>query len=248
MLAHGGLQIGHVLGLDRARRMVRKVAVEFEKQRNDFARQVFEDVRNRFAGHAVAGVDRDFERPDLRRSMNERQCSAKSSRMSAFVIVPGVRAAGRQVACAIRSRICRQARYRARSLALAARVNFMPLYCGGIVRCGDHHAAVEAVFADGEIQRVGRNQADIEHVGAGVGRAARERFEEGAARTGACRGRPRCAWLRATSRNSARSVGDVVVSSGRINPANVVRLEYSGFYRVCMAYTGSEGSISTPRG
>ena len=45
--------------------MVGKGAVEFEIERYHLARQMFEDVRYGFAGHAVACVDRDLERFDL---------------------------------------------------------------------------------------------------------------------------------------------------------------------------------------
>ena len=71
-LEYGGLQIDHVLGLDRACRMVRKAAVELEVQRNYFTRQVRKDVWDRFARHAVARVNGDSQRIDLR-AVDERK-------------------------------------------------------------------------------------------------------------------------------------------------------------------------------
>ena len=67
-----GLDVGHIFRLDRAGRVIWKIAVEFEVQWNDFTRQSFEDVGNGLAGHAVSSVDGDFERFDTR-NVNERQ-------------------------------------------------------------------------------------------------------------------------------------------------------------------------------
>ena len=170
VLDDGALQVDHVLGFDRARGMVRERAVEFEVERDDFARQVLEDARHRFAGHAVAGVDRDLERFDRGDVVDEREAVLRRNRRArrGCWIVP-VRVAGLKSPAIALSRIA--ARPVSIEIAIASsRQNLNPLYCAGIVRGRDHDAAVEAVVADGEVDRVGRDQADLRHVGAGIGR------------------------------------------------------------------------------
>ena len=58
-----------------------------------------------------------------------------------------------------------------------ARHIFMPLYCGRVVAGGEHHARV-AELSGGEVELVGRRQADHDHVGAGLGRAGGEGARE----------------------------------------------------------------------
>ena len=98
------------------------------------------------------------------------------------------------------------------------------------MRGRDHHAAVEAVFADGKVERVGRDQADIGDVGAGIGRSARERIEKGDARWPHVAARDDALGPEQRHEAASDAVCDVVVDFGRINPANVVGLENSRIY------------------
>ena len=113
----------------------------------------------------------------------------------------------------------------------------MPLYWAGLCEAVIITPPSKLVLADGEVERVGRNHADVDDVGAGFARAARERFEEllprGAhvAPDGHDRAisPPRPA---AEQRHEAApdGVGNVIAEFGRINPANVVGLEYRGVH------------------
>ncbi len=55
------------------------------------------------------------------------------------------------------------------------RTIFIPVYCFGIVRGGDADAAVEPELADGEVDHLGADQPEVEHVGARLGGAAHHR-------------------------------------------------------------------------
>ncbi len=112
------------------------------------------------------------------RSTNERQCAANSSSTLRCEIVPARCGLGGQLPAKQMRRGSSPSPVSSEIACACARVNFMPLYCGGIMRCRDHDAAVERVLSDREIERVGRNHADVDHVGAGFGRAAGEGFEE----------------------------------------------------------------------
>ena len=61
------LQLLDVLGLYGVRGMVREGAVELEVHRHVLEREALEDGRDHLAGHAVAGVDHDLERPQALR-------------------------------------------------------------------------------------------------------------------------------------------------------------------------------------
>ena len=76
-----------------------------------------------------------------------------------------------------RSRICREPGLQRDRLGVGASELHAVVF-GRIVRCRNHHAAVESVFADGEVERVGRDHADVRYVGAGLRRAARKGLEE----------------------------------------------------------------------
>ncbi len=227
-IQHGFLQVDHVVGFDRTGGMVGKRSVEFEEERRYRARQMAEDVRHGQARHAVACVDRDLERFDrvaARRSA--RQCSAKSSSTLRSVI--GRHAAGRSPRSprAMRSRIADSPVSSEIACARVAR-ELHPVIVGGIVRRRDHDAAGIAVFADGEIQRVGRNEADVGDVGAGLGCAARKRFEQDVTRRAHVapdgdRRRAEFGYERAA--DGVRQIG---VDFGRIDASYVVAFEDVG--------------------
>ena len=63
-LAHLGLQVAHVVGLDRVGLMVGEGAVELEEQRRDRQREAGEHRRHCVSAHAVAGIDDDVQVPD----------------------------------------------------------------------------------------------------------------------------------------------------------------------------------------
>src|SRR5690606_30096956 len=98
-----------------------------------------------------------------------------------------------------------------------------------IVARGDHDAAVELLVESGEVDDLGADDADIEHVDARVGEAARERRREGRARQAdiAPDGHPACADELGVS--AADAVGDVLVELARDAAADVVGLETGDF-------------------
>ena len=59
------LQVSHVLRLNGAGRVVGEIAVKLKIERDEFAGQMLEDTRHNHTGHAIAGVNDDFERPNL---------------------------------------------------------------------------------------------------------------------------------------------------------------------------------------
>src|SRR5215212_4967815 len=61
------LELFDVLGLDRVRHVVGEGAVELEVHRHVFEREVLEDGWDHLAGHAIAGVDHDLQRPQALR-------------------------------------------------------------------------------------------------------------------------------------------------------------------------------------
>ena len=117
VFANRRLEVGHVLGFDRAGRVVRKISVEFEIEGYHRARQLFEDVRNGFARHAVTCIDGDLERLDLR-AIDEREAMigelVENIAMRNRTAAPPPSAEARRPRA---DRVSRRGRYRAKSLA-----------------------------------------------------------------------------------------------------------------------------------
>jgi hypothetical protein len=67
-----GLQVAGVLRLDRVGLVVGEAAVELEVQLGGLQRQPGEDGRHGVAAHAVAGVDDDLQRPQVRQARDQR--------------------------------------------------------------------------------------------------------------------------------------------------------------------------------
>ena len=157
VLEHRPLKVGHVGGLDRARRMIGERAVELEEQREDFARQVLEDVGHRQTGHPVAGVDGDLERFD-RRGIDEGE-AVRGEILEDFALAdrPGTRRGRREHAARDLVADLPQTRLQRNRLRLLA-CELHAVVSGGIVRRGDHHAAAVSVLADREVERVGETR------------------------------------------------------------------------------------------
>ena len=161
--------------------MVGEGSVEFEEERDDAAGQVFEDVRHGQAGHAVAGVDRDLERLD-RVALDEAEAVLGEvvEHFPAFELTQHL---AERADVAARQAVAQRAQAgveRDRLRAVAGELHAVVV--GRIVRGRDHDTAGESIAAHGEIERVGRDQADVGHVRAALGRTARQRFEESRAR------------------------------------------------------------------
>ncbi len=109
--------------------------------------------------------------------------------------------------------------------------HFQAVVFGGIVGCRDHHAAVEAVLADGEVERVGRDEADVGDVGAGFVRPARERLEQGDARRAHVAADDDAAQPELLDERPADGVGRIVAQLVRVDAADVVALEDAGLER-----------------
>ena len=76
---HLRLQVDQVGRIQRVRLVVREAAVELEVQLLDADRQAVEHGGHRVAGHPVAGVDHDVQRPD------RGQVDQRSVRYAAYV-------------------------------------------------------------------------------------------------------------------------------------------------------------------
>ncbi len=114
------------------------------------------------------------------------------------------------------------------------------------------HAAVEPELADREIEHLGADHADVDDIGAAVGRALDQRCGHRRRREPhvAADGDP--ARLELLDVRAPDRVGALLVELGRIEPAHVVRLEGSRVehYRVktrwaCFCHTAMPGPSST---
>ena len=110
--------------------------------------------------------------------MNERQCFAKSSSTSRRAEDPTAVARFSELAGDDTIAHFAQAGIQRNRLRLFA-AKLQAVVLRRVVRRRNHHAAVEAVFADREIERVGRDQADVDDIGAGfhcaLGKGRRKR-------------------------------------------------------------------------
>jgi len=93
------------------------------------------------------------------------------------------------------------------------------------VRSRDHDAAVETIVADREVDRIGRDQTDLRHVGAGVVGAARERRHEGFARRAHVAPDADVLAVEDLGERAPDRVGDIFVELRRNDAADVVTLE-----------------------
>ena len=181
-----------VLRLERVGLVVGERAVELEVQRDDVAAAARRStVGHGVAAHAVAGVDDDRAAAGCRdRSTSPRRyAGVVGEQVALSVIVPrrGRRTAG-QRPCSASSRISAQPGVLAdRRGAGAAQLDAVVLRR---VVAGGEHRAGQVERAAGEVEHVGRAEADVDDVGALRGRtpSANARDQLGRGRR-ACRGR-----------------------------------------------------------
>ena len=185
------LQVDEVLRVERVRLVVGERAVELEVHRHDVERQLAEHLGHGVAGHPVAGVDDDPQRPQRRQ-------------VDQLAQVGGVVGEHRPLLDAARARCPRPgpgrpARPPSRIVAspvsapigdAPARQSLMPLYLRRVVAGGEHRAG-HVERAGGEVQHVRAGQADVRRRRGRARRRRRRTRRRARATTDACRGRRR---------------------------------------------------------
>lgn len=174
-LAHPGLEVDDVLGIQRVGLVVGERAVQLEVHRVQFERQAFEDGRYGVPAHAVARVHHDLQRADAAQVHQAAQVGGVVGEDVATG--DGARLGGRLRGALVGPPLDQRAdvgetgvladRRRARAAHLDAVV------LGGVVRGGEHGAG-QAQCAAGEVQLVGRAETDLRDVRAAGRRAAGE--------------------------------------------------------------------------
>src|SRR5579875_1749191 len=167
------LHIDHVLWLDGACRVMGEVAIKLKVQRNEFAGQALEDARHHHAGHAISGINNDFEGFDL--------AHIDKRKRVIDVIVDDV--ALRHLALALwflEVATDRQVANIGQPAILTDRIRlgateFDAVIFSRVVRGGNHRACGIIKLANGEIETVGGCQAEVDSVHALIGNAANER-------------------------------------------------------------------------
>ena len=168
--------VAAVLFDERIGFVIRKAAVDLEAQPRRPAGQPIEQLRRDQPAHAAAGVEHDVERLDDRR-IDERHhvLDVRRRARPSCVTLPRRAAGGGSVPVGDHVADVGDALPRRSAETPRWRTIFMPLYCFGIVRRRDLHAAVVAVARDGEVEHVGRDHAVVHDVGALRRRAVDER-------------------------------------------------------------------------
>ena len=160
-----------VLGQQRVRLVVREGAVGLEVAAHDLElRQVLEHGREHRAGHPVRRVDHDLQRLD-RLDVDEREhaLDVLRARCRSARPCPCGRRAADPVPCA-RSRISSSPDSPPTGSA-PARTIFSPVYSFGLCEAVTAMPAIEPELADREIDHLRPDEAEVEHVGARLGRA-----------------------------------------------------------------------------
>ena len=193
-----------VLGQERIRLVVRERPVGLEVAADDVEhRQPVEHRRQHRARHAVRRVDHDAQRLQ-RRDVDERE-HAVDEPIPDVLLARSRRASPRAIRPRPRGRARRAGPTRRRPAARRARTIFMPVYSFGLCEAVTVIAAVQPELADREIDHLGADEPEVEHVGAAVGRAFAHRRRHRRRRERACRARPRSAPARTARRRRARS-------------------------------------------
>ena len=183
-----------VLGEERVRLVVREGSVGLEVAADGVDRQPLEHGREHRPGHPVRGVDHDPERLDGV-LVDEREHLLDEPRPRCPPREP--RRAGRRgrlvfIAHKLEGAVAHVEEARlAADRKRAGADDLHPRVLLGVVRGGDADAAVEPELADGEIDHLRADEAEVEHVRAGIGRAVDQRARPSRARRPACRARPR---------------------------------------------------------
>ena len=175
LLADAPLQVHEVRRVERVGLVVGERAVELEVHRDEVERQAREDGRDGVPAHAVARVDDDLQGADLR----EVDEGAQVGRVVVEGVAPGegARLRGRLGDARLQPLLGQFADLgEARVLSDgggAGTAHLDAVVLGRVVR-GREHRAGQVERARRVVQLVGRAQADLGHVGAAGGRAARE--------------------------------------------------------------------------
>ncbi len=98
----------------------------------------------------------------------------------------------------------------------------------GVVRGGDHDAAVQAELADGVVEHLGSHHPDVDDVCSGLGCAAHDRLRHRRRRQAHVPADCDLPWLELLDVATADLVGAGLVELVGIDPADVVRLEDLG--------------------
>ena len=192
VLAHPGLQVDQVGRVERVRLVVGERAVELEVHRHQVDRQPGQDGRHGVPGHPVAGVDDDLQ-------------PARAGQVDEVAQVLGVRRRGRRAGtparrrtplsgsgtpCWARSRI--SVRPLSWPIGRGAGAAELDAVVAGRVVAGREHRAGQVEAAAGEVELVGRGEADRRRRRRPARSRPRRTPRRAPARTVACRDRRRC--------------------------------------------------------
>src|SRR5690606_791039 len=216
-------EVDDVLRLQGVGQVVWEPTVEFEVERHDLEREAAEDRRDHLAGHAVARVDDDLQRPD-RLGVDHRENMVGE-------VVEDLLGVHRPRRRRIRELVAQDEvadlpnplvhTQRARLLAAQLEAVVLRRAVGG----RHHDARVVARLADGEVEAVGTDQADVTDIRALV----EDTVDDGAGQSG---GRDAhvapdhdLLGLEIDHERPADLVGDLRVEFLRVDAPYVVRLE-----------------------
>ncbi len=214
-----------VLGQERVRLVVREGAVGLEVAAHDLdLGQPLQHRREHHAGHAVRRVGHDRERLDRAR-VDERE-HALDELLPDVVRLrpvpgsdPGACPKGQRAVADVEQARLAADRQRPAADDLHARVVLR------VVRGGDGDAAVEPELADREIDHLGADEPELEHVGACLGRAADDGLGHRRRRDAHVVPDGDPLRLEHLDEGAADRVGTLLVELRGVDPAHVVGLE-----------------------
>ena len=174
-LEHPGLEVDLVRRVDRVGGVVREGAVELAVHDLEVERQPVEHGGHDEPAHAVGGVGDDLQRRAAREvSTNERTCvGVVAEQVGSALLALETRRDRLEAGRGHRLDVV-EAGVLARPAWRRDRQTLMPLYCGGVVAGGEHRRRRVEV-AGGEVDEVGRGQAEVDDVEALVEHALGER-------------------------------------------------------------------------
>src|SRR5215204_5467387 len=207
--------------------MVGEGAVELEVHRHVLEGEALEDGRDHLAGHAVASVDDYLERPQI---LRVDEAEAVFGVVFCYVgLFDGARVlrCGRKVSPDDEVEDFAQASVAGEGDGVfAAELEAVVVF--GVVRGGDHGAAGFSEVPHGEVQGVGRDELEVEHVGPSLRYAFNERLLQRLAREAHIAGHddPGALEIQVFHEGAPDVTGYSLVQVLRINAADVVGLEY----------------------
>ena len=175
-LAHQALHVHHVLGLDGRGRVVREVPIGIKVEGLDLHGQALECGGHDEAGHAVAGVDGQLERPQCR-AVDEAMHVLHEVRQHIAVRDPAALVPGRWPARQHQALDVVEARFGADGHGVGE-TELEAVVLAGVVRRRDHCPGRVAEFADGKVELVGAGHAQVDQLGVLRRHAVLEGFEE----------------------------------------------------------------------